>query len=223
MYVAQHFDELQLSQKKKMDVIKYAKLSVPAVNQSMRSITIKYSQANPGLGRFTARGPSLQTVPRTVRHTISAAFYYDIDIVNCAPTLLSQYCIKHDIPTPALASYVSQRQERLTDLVKATGLDHEEAKSLVLAVLNGGRAHHCMRAQAQDTTWVRQLQKRPLPSSRPLSAWSPRSGDWGMQRQEPSGTRVISTTPLVPATAFSSRTSRTGALWPSCRLLGTWA
>jgi hypothetical protein len=66
---------------------------------------------------------------------------------------------KHDIPTPALASYVSQRQERLTDLVKATGLDHEGAKSLVLAVLNGGRVHHCMRAQAQDMTWVRQLQE----------------------------------------------------------------
>jgi hypothetical protein len=120
MYVVQHFDELHLSQEKKMNVIKYAKLSVPAVNQSIRSITIKYSQANPGLGRFTTRGPSLQTVPRTVRHTISAAFYYDIDTVNCAPTLLSQYCIKHDIPTPALASYVLQWQERLTDLVKAT-------------------------------------------------------------------------------------------------------
>jgi len=57
MYIVQHFDELQLSQEK-MDVTKYAKLSVPAVNQSIRSITIKYSQANPGLGRFTARGPS---------------------------------------------------------------------------------------------------------------------------------------------------------------------
>jgi hypothetical protein len=112
-------------------------------------MTINYSRANFGLGRLDARGPSLQTVPRIVRHTISAAFYYDIDIVNCAPTLLSQYCIKHDIPTPALASYVSQRQEQLTDLMKATGLDREEAKSLVLAVLNGGLAHHCTCAQAQ--------------------------------------------------------------------------
>ena len=158
-YIVQHYDELQLPAEKKPDVIKYAESRVPAGNQSVRSVTINYSQANPGLGRLIARDPSLQTIPRTVRHTIAAAFYYDIDIVNCAPTLLSQYCIKHDIPTPTLASYVSQREAQLAELMKATGLDREGAKSLVLAMLNGGRAHQHLRAEAQHMTWVRQLQE----------------------------------------------------------------
>lgn len=121
---------------------------MPAGDQSVKSITINYSQANPGLG------PSLQTIPRTVRHIIAAALYYDIDIINCAPTLLSQHCIKHDIPTPNLASYVSQREAQFAELMKATELDREGAKSLVLAMFNGGRAHHYMRAEAQHMTWV---------------------------------------------------------------------
>jgi hypothetical protein len=159
MYIVQHYDELQLPAEKKPDVNKYAESHLSVRNQSVRLVTINYSQPNPGLGRLIARDPSLQTIPRTVRHTIAAAFYYDIDIVNCAPTLLSQYCIKHDIPTPTLASYVSQREAQLAWLMKATGLDREGAKSLVLAMLNCGRANHFMRAEAQDAIWVRQLQE----------------------------------------------------------------
>ena len=99
MYILQHFDELQLSQEKKVDVIKYAKFSVPAVNQCIRSITIKYSQAIPGLGRFTARGPSLQTVPRTIRHTTTltsliARQYYSL---STASNMASQR-----LPWPAM-------------------------------------------------------------------------------------------------------------------------
>ena len=154
-----HRTELQLPPEKKSDVIKYAESHVPVGNQSVRSVTINYSQANPGLGRLIARDPSLQTIPRTARHTIATAFYYDIDIVNCAPTLLSQYCIKRDIPTPTLASYVSQREAQLAGLMKATGLDREGAISLVLAMLNGGRAHQYLRAEAQHMTWVKNTMK----------------------------------------------------------------
>lgn len=59
--------------------------------------TTFYKQKN-SQGRFFAvKGLSLQSMPREVRHTIAAEYYWDLDFQNCHPQLLFQYCQKHNI------------------------------------------------------------------------------------------------------------------------------
>eukprot|EP00952_Eustigmatos_sp_NYUAD-ZCMA_P012854 51411-Eustigmatos_ZCMA.PRE.2 len=74
-------------------------------NASNGRISVKYYQPHTG-GRYMARdGLSQQSMIREVRHTIAGHLYIDIDIVNAAPTTLQQYCVKRNIPCPALTSY----------------------------------------------------------------------------------------------------------------------
>jgi P4 family phage/plasmid primase-like protien len=77
---------------------------------------------------------SLQGMPKQIRHTISKDFYKDIDIVNCHPVLLSNLCAKHEIPSPNLNKYIANRDI----YIKQLKMDNKKAKSLYLAVMNGG-------------------------------------------------------------------------------------
>jgi len=50
------------------------------------------SKALKNMGRLFAQSASLQNLPKEFRGAIGTN-YYDIDMVNCHPTLLLQYCI----------------------------------------------------------------------------------------------------------------------------------
>lgn len=104
-------------------------------------------------GRCHAKGAlSLQMLPRPIRHIIASEFYYDIDMVNAGPTILSYLCKKHSISCPALDEYINNRDALMNEIVAENpGLNKEAVKTLIIATLNGG---HNPLAVHNKTRWL---------------------------------------------------------------------
>lgn len=103
------------------------------------------------MGRYFANGSlSLQNITRPVRQTICKDFYWDIDIVNCHPQILYQYCKKHSIDCPTLEIYVKERD----DLIKRSTLTKDTFKKEFLAILNGRSFDRKYRIQEVDDFFV---------------------------------------------------------------------
>jgi hypothetical protein len=105
-------------------------------------VQVDYRQ-NDGKGRFCAMGSmSLQNIPREIRQTIARDFYYDIDMVNAHPVILSYLCKVYKYSCVALDAYISNRENLLNELIETTkdngDIDRDKAKQIYLALTNGG-------------------------------------------------------------------------------------
>jgi len=82
---------------------------------------------------------SLQTIPREIRHTISRDYYWDVDMVNAHPVILSYLCKKEGYKCIHLDEYISNREE-LLKLVVIDGkvAPRDKGKQIYLALTNGG-------------------------------------------------------------------------------------
>ena len=89
-------------------------------------------------GRMYSKKPSLQGCPKTIRHTISREFYWDIDIKNCHPIILLWYCEDNEIACETLKHYVNNRDDCLNELMNAFNQDKDTVKEAFLAIMNGG-------------------------------------------------------------------------------------
>lgn len=87
------------------------------------------------MGRFYVDGKTygLQPMTKSIRHTLGKNHYHDLDIVNCHPTILLQYCERGGWETPILERYVNEREA----IIKESGMDREAFKVEFLAILNG--------------------------------------------------------------------------------------
>ena len=104
---------------------------------------------------FAAENMSQQRMYREVRQTIARDLYHDIDMVNAHPVILLQYCRKNNIPSPTLERYVADRDALLTEL---SSLSRDEAKRVVLAVLNGGtKDYENLRNSNSAPDWLTAL------------------------------------------------------------------
>lgn len=90
------------------------------------------------MGRLFAQSVSLQNLPREFRNAISGN-YHDIDMVNCHPSILLQYCKKNDIKCDNLEYYVNNRDEVINKIMNDYQLNKEDVKQLFLSVMNGGK------------------------------------------------------------------------------------
>ena len=87
-------------------------------------------------------GNGLQSVPGWVRRLCGHRFYHDVDIENCAPTILHQLKLKVGLsmPTPYFDHYVNNRDDVLeADMDIIPGLTRSVAKMQYLKVLYGAR------------------------------------------------------------------------------------
>lgn len=92
-----------------------------------------------GIGRFySLHGIGLQGVPKSVRGYITKGKVIDVDMVNAHPTILEYLCTKHSILYPNLSQYNNNREAVLKDVATKLAISRGEAKTRVLAVLNGG-------------------------------------------------------------------------------------
>jgi len=90
-------------------------------------------------GRLFAQNPSLSNLPREIRNSIANETYYDVDIKNCHPQILYQYCKKRDIPCEILETFVEHRDSVISQLCERNfGMDKDMAKNTLLSVINGG-------------------------------------------------------------------------------------
>ena len=103
-----------------------------------------------GFGRYwTAEKLGIQNMSRKIRHTICKDSMFDIDMKNAHPTLLSWYCHKHGINCAALDAYIKHRDSMLQDLMKNRGITRDEAKKILLAIMNGKQEN----LQPDDPRW----------------------------------------------------------------------
>lgn len=107
-------------------------------------IKVVYKKSNTcDLGRKYAQGCGYQRLQREYRHTLASEEYHDLDIVNCQPTILAQYCKKNGIEFNHLQTYIKKRNEILEQLVEASNneMTKDEVKHKILAILFGGKLH----------------------------------------------------------------------------------
>ena len=97
-----------------------------------------FSKSLKTYGRLFAQNASLQGLPREIRNALAYGKYYDIDMKNAHPTLLSQYCNKNGIKCDILDEYINNREAILTKICDYNYISNEDAKNAFLVVLNGG-------------------------------------------------------------------------------------
>lgn len=120
-------------------LMKYLKNSKKTKDENIRTITVSYKQTNKDIGRhFSVGSLSLQSITRIIRKTISHEFYYDIDIKNCHPVLLLQYCEKNNIDCDRLKKFVKNRDIVYNSMMQIYQLNKCEVKKIFLKILNGG-------------------------------------------------------------------------------------
>ena len=92
-------------------------------------------------GRLTAaKGLSGQMISRPIRHAVFEGFYRDIDLDNCHPTILLQYCQKNSIPCETLKEMVEYRDEMIQSVISRNPhMCRDDVKVAILSLLNGGR------------------------------------------------------------------------------------
>ena len=92
-------------------------------------------------GRLFSQNPSLSALPREVRNSLADGRYYDIDMKNCHPTLLSQYCCKNGIRCDILESYVNDRDHFITKICNDNNIGRDDVKQEILTIMNGGKGN----------------------------------------------------------------------------------
>ena len=90
-------------------------------------------------GRLFPQNPSLSSMPREIRNCLAHEKYYDIDMKNAHPVLLSNYCKKNYIRCDILDKYIANRDDILKKISDESGVDKDEAKQTFLSLLNGGK------------------------------------------------------------------------------------
>jgi hypothetical protein len=106
---------------------------------STGSSTIKYTfSKSSNKGRLFSKTPSLQGLPRSVRHTIANENMLDIDIKSCHPTILKWYAKNHNLELGNLDYYLDHREKCHNQLMAAYKIDKDDAKCIVLSIINGG-------------------------------------------------------------------------------------
>ena len=105
-------------------------------------IEVEYTQSSksePNTGRYYARGSmGQQSMAREIRHTVAGEFYDDVDIVNAHPVILAWKCDEFKIPCPLLKEYNANRDDHITAIQKGSNCSRDDAKVVVLSLMNGG-------------------------------------------------------------------------------------
>jgi hypothetical protein len=89
-------------------------------------------------GRLYSVKPSLQGISRVVRHTIAGDIMWDLDMDNAHPYILKFYCDDEAYPCPVLTMYINDREPILKELMEKHDITRDEAKRVLLSLLNGG-------------------------------------------------------------------------------------
>jgi len=113
------------------------------VKQGQEVIHTKYSFSKQleTYGRLFPLNASLAGLPREIRNTIAGDIYYDVDMKNCHPTLLSQYCAKNSIKCDILDYYVANREAVINSICeenKHYEVSPSQVKNSILGIINGG-------------------------------------------------------------------------------------
>jgi hypothetical protein len=92
-------------------------------------------------GRLYSGASGIQSMAKRIRAILTHRLLYDLDIVNCFPTVLSQIFRYNKIPCDALDAYVRDRDSILKQLTKNSTMTRDKAKNLFLRMTHGGNIY----------------------------------------------------------------------------------
>jgi hypothetical protein len=99
----------------------------------------KNAEAHAFPGRVYSDGISLQSAPSRVRNLIAGAYYHDLDMVNCAPTIFRGLAAKLNVAVPVVDRVVDDRDNVFAQLYDDLKTDKRSlAKKCICAIFNGG-------------------------------------------------------------------------------------
>lgn len=142
-YLIHNYDAIDWKSSKQPD-LKTMKTYFYRLN-SEGEADVQFEQKN-GQGRYFAKGPSLSTMPSSVRNIICDE-HKDMDIVNCGPTMLLAYFKQFPMSGPYappeiryIPNYVQNREEYLNDAMEFGLADtRAKAKELMIRALYSGK------------------------------------------------------------------------------------
>ncbi len=98
----------------------------------------KTAMSRGGYGRlYGMEKGSMERIEKTLRHSLCAGIYWDIDMVNAQPTILSQMARARNVSAKWLRYYVENREMLLSELSKRMGMSRGEVKEWVIKCLFG--------------------------------------------------------------------------------------
>jgi hypothetical protein len=100
---------------------------------------IAHRYAEGRTGRLYAKGVSLQTAPRTIRHAALQGLY-DYDIENCHYSIFAQLSARYGRECPAINYYLAHKKEVREQLAHEVGISVKQVKMALLALMFGARA-----------------------------------------------------------------------------------
>lgn len=111
-------------------------------HQGKRVVTYKLSSSTPGklgYGRYYGGDGSLETLEQDIRATLCSELYTDLDMVNCHPTLITQYAMHHfNLDMPYLKGYVDDRQGFFKKMYDEFDLEEAVVKNAIIIILYNG-------------------------------------------------------------------------------------
>jgi len=153
VYIAENYESLDL---KPLRMIQEKSIlaTVQQLKLSMRSMEMKdfphfvmeqryYRNDNLLIGRIYPEKLGYCNMSKILRHTLSDNLYWDLDIINCHPTILLHLCktLEIDVDYSFLEEYVNNRDQALEDLIAINQkyeVSKDEAKTWFLKIFNGG-------------------------------------------------------------------------------------
>jgi hypothetical protein len=142
-----------------LNALKKIVKSKDGINQ----VKYKFSKSSKTYGRLFANSASLQGLPKEFRATLANGLYYDIDFVNCHPSILEQYCIKNGIKCNNLSNYNRNRDDIIKKIMSDLDYTRNDVKDLFLSLINGGNreglvaTHELIRDFKNEMTSIHNL------------------------------------------------------------------
>ena len=127
------------------------------LNKKDGTIVVAYNKLMDMGRRYPEKSLSLGSMSKRTRHTLVSKTHTDIDIANCHPVILSQYCEKNGIVCKVLNDYVEHRNSRLQELIDTCDITRSMAKDMVLCVMYLGLLNDfCMTNKIMKSTpkWI---------------------------------------------------------------------
>lgn len=103
-------------------------------------ITYKHCTSIPGqmkYGRLQGQPGAAILFERSIRGALFAKYYFDVDVVNCHPSILLHMMRSKHHNAPALAQYVENRDEFFAEFETHYNLSRDDVKSAVIGALYG--------------------------------------------------------------------------------------
>jgi hypothetical protein len=136
-----NMDRLQIAAALSEDDLEAAKIKSYIKSAPNHCLYVHYE--DPGVGRLTA---TAKGEPSCVQMTMNGHFraaacqglYHDVDIEDCAMTILIQVCQAHELPCAAMQTFSRERKEVLLHL-QSQGMSRKQAKGIQNRCVFGGR------------------------------------------------------------------------------------